>query len=113
MFGRNYRKATWTVFIWTFFFMWTGIDALNMYSNIIINKMNEPRIKEGKTILISAEVGSVLIGAVQFIGSILAYFTVYNFGRIPLLVWGHFVMGLLWGGIGICTMYEYNLIAMI
>jgi len=104
MFDKNYRKATWVVFIWTFFFMWAGIDALNMYSNVIISKMNEPRIKAGKSVFISAEVGSVLIGATQWIGSILAYFTVYNFGRVTLLVWGHLAMGLLWGGIGFCTM---------
>ena len=43
----------------------------------------------------------------------LAYFTVYNFGRVKLLVWGHLAMGLFWGGIGFSTMYEYNMIAMI
>lgn len=34
--GKNYKKGTWIIFIWSFFFMWTGIDALNMYSNVII-----------------------------------------------------------------------------
>lgn len=43
--------------------MWTGIDALNMYSNVIINRMNEPRIKAGQSIYITAEVGTVLVGA--------------------------------------------------
>jgi len=93
--------------------MWTGIDALNMYSNVIIDQMNAPRIKEGKSVYITAELGSVFVGASQFVGAILAYFTVYNFGRVTLLVWGHFAMGLLWAGIGFCTMYEYNLMAMI
>jgi hypothetical protein len=37
LFGKTYRKATWIIFIWTFFFNWTGIDSINMYSNIIIN----------------------------------------------------------------------------
>ena len=113
IFGKNYRKGTWIVLGWTFFFMWTGIDALNMYSNVIINRMNEPRIKAGESIYITAEFGTMMVGAMQFIGSILAYYTVYNFERVKLLVWGHILMGLLWGGIGFCTMYEYNVIALL
>jgi uncharacterized membrane protein (Fun14 family) len=93
--------------------VWTGIDALNIYSNIIINKMNLPRLKEGKAIIISAEVGSVIVGATQFIGAFLAYFTVRSFGRVTLLVWGHLIMGLLWLGVGLCTIYEYDLLAMV
>ena len=62
IFGENYMKGTWIVLGWTFFFMWTGIDALNMYSNVIINRMNEPRIKAGESILISAEFGTTMIG---------------------------------------------------
>jgi len=92
--------------------MWTGIDALNMYSNVIIAKMNAPRIAEHKKPFFSAEVGSVLIGVTQLLGSVLAYFTVSKFGRKPLLVWGHLIMGLLWLGIGFSTTYEWNVLAM-
>jgi hypothetical protein len=113
IFGRNHRKGTWVILGWTFFFMWTGIDALNMYSNVIINRMNEPRIKAGQSILITAEFGTTMIGAMQFIGSILAYYTVYNFERVKLLVWGHILMGVLWSGIGLSTMFEYNILALI
>ena len=49
----------------------------------------------------------------QFIGAPLAYFFVYNFGRITLLFWGHISMGLLWGAVGFCTLYDYNIIAII
>jgi len=75
--------------------------------------MNEPRIKAGESIYITAEFGSMMVGVMQFIGSILSYLTVYNFRRVNLLVWGHILMGLLWGGIGFCTMYEYNVIALL
>ena len=91
--------------------MWTGIDALNMYSNIIIVKMNEPRISEGKEPFFNAEVGSVLVGATQFVGSMLAYFSVSKFNRVTLLFWGHIAMGLLWLSVAISTRYEYNMLA--
>jgi len=74
--------------------------------------MNAPRVKAGKEPFFSAEVGSVLIGVTQLVGSILAYFTVSKYGRKPLLVWGHLIMGLLWVGIGFCTMGEWNVLAM-
>ena len=37
----RYRKATWIVVTLLFFNQFTGIDALNVYSNRMITKMNE------------------------------------------------------------------------
>jgi len=74
--------------------------------------MNKPRIDAGKDPFFSAEVGGVLIGVTQLVGSVLAYFTVSKFGRKPLLVWGHLIMGLLWLGIGFATMEHWNVLAM-
>lgn len=111
--SRKFRKATWVVFAWTFFYMWAGIDALNMYSNVIIVQMNAPRVKEGKSPFFSAEVGSVLVGVTQFVGGALAYFTVTKFGRVPLLVWGHLIMGIIWAAIGVATIYAYNFLAIL
>ena len=44
--------------------MWTGIDSINMYSNTIINQMNKDKLDKGEEIFITAEVGSVFIGAI-------------------------------------------------
>jgi SP family facilitated glucose transporter-like MFS transporter 1 len=111
MTDRKFRRGTWTMFFWTFFFMWTGIDALNMYSNVIIVKMNEPRIHAGKEPFFNAEVGSVLVGLTQFVGSLLAYFSVTKFNRITLLFWGHIAMGLLWFAVAMSNKYEWNMLA--
>lgn len=107
MCNRNYRKATWIVYIMTIFNQWTGIDALNLYSNRLLNQMNSGEQVSGK-LTISATAGTSLLGAMNFVGSVLAYFSVKNFGRVPVLFWCRIVMGGIHLTLAVFILYGYN-----
>lgn len=104
MFDPNYRRGTWTVLIMTVFNQWTGIDALNIYSNRLLTKMNENQV-EGQ-LMVSANTATIMFGLTNFLGSIAAFFTVHNFGRVKILIWARLVMGLLHLSFAICVLYE-------
>ena len=73
----------------------------------------DPNVDTQDRIRIPAKVGGALIGSMNFVGSLLGYFTVSNFGRVDCLYWCHWIMGLLWAGIGVCSLYDYNFLAVI
>lgn len=77
-----------------------------------MNKIDPGTDVSGR-IIIPAKVGGAMIGSMNLVGSLLGYFTVSNFGRIPILFWCRIAMTLLWSGIGICTLYDYNFLAVI
>ena len=112
MFHKNYRKATWIVYTMTIFNQWTGIDALNLYSNRLLNQMNQGEKASGK-LTMSANTGTSLLGAMNFVGSVLAYFSVRNFGRVPVLFWCRIVMGGIHISLAILILYGYNFWAVI
>ena len=53
----------------------------------------------------------MLIGSINFIGSLGAYFTVKNFGRVPVLYLCHFGMAITLVAMGVCARNEYNFAA--
>ena len=92
----------------TFFNQWTGIDALNMFSNRLLTKMND-----GSSSLISANFGTILFGFANFFGAVLAYFSVKNFGRVQVLLWSHLAMGIVQFTLAFCIMQDQNLVAVL
>ena len=96
------------------FNQWTGIDALNSSSHRLFVQMNEGVGAEGEdNLAMSARLGTVLLGLSNFVGALLAYFTVFNFDRVTCLFWGHVAMGLLHFGVSICILYEQNFVAVL
>lgn len=71
--------------------------------------MNE---SQGEGIYVSANVGTILIGSMNFIGALLAYFTVNNFGRVSVLIKSHFMMAAIHWVLAVCIIYEYNFAAL-
>ena len=92
----------------TFFNQWTGIDALNMFSNRLLTKMND-----GSDNVVSANFGTILFGFMNFFGAACAYFFVKSFGRVQVLLWAHLVMGITQIILAVCIIYEQNLFAII
>jgi len=113
VFGREYRRATWTIFVMATFNQWTGIDGLNTYSNRLFTKMNEDVVEGDGQLVMSARLGTVLLGLANFVGALLAYFTVFNFDRVKVLFWAHIGMGLIHLAVSFCILYEQNFFAVI
>ena len=86
---RDHRRSTWIVYMMTLFTIWTGVDALNMYSNRLLTKMNEESGDEDKGITVSPNLGTILFGLANMFGALLGFFSVHNFGRVRILVVGH------------------------
>ena len=107
LFSKAYRRSTWTVFVMTIFNQWTGIDALNIYSNRIINKMNEGQEDPA----ISATLATILFGLTGCTGGLAAYFTVGKSGRVKSLLWCHFLMSVMHFLLAVCIQNELNELA--
>ena len=63
----KYRKATWITFILGLFNQMTGLNAIMMYSNTMLNSLNSGTNK----FFLSASQGSFVIGIAGFIGALL------------------------------------------
>ena len=88
-FDKRLRSASWICFMLTFWFQWTGFDALNIYSNRILTKMNE----NSSDVIVSAKFGAILLCLMNFVGSGLSYVTTNRIGRVKILVVGQVLMG--------------------
>ena len=101
LFDRKYRSGTHIVFMLMSLMMWTGIDALNMFSNRILTKINGEQ-----EVAISANTATVIFGYVSLIASFFAFPVVKSFGRVPIMFWAHIVLGIIHCLVGICIIYN-------
>lgn len=88
MFNPMYRRGTWVAVILMVFHELAGSNAILLYSNIIIKKMNKDDPNA-----ISPRVGTYLVGIVNFLSSLCALYLIKKLKRRTLLVPGHVLMG--------------------
>ena len=85
--GDKYWKATWFCAFLVVFVQLTGVNAIMFYSNSILQKMET----DGKAVL-TPTLGTVLIGVINFVGSIFSFLPVKYLSRKFLFCVGEFVM---------------------
>jgi len=67
LFHEKYRKATWLTFILGLFNQMTGLNAIMMYSNNMLDNLNSGANK----FFLTPSQGTYVIGVAGFIGAIL------------------------------------------
>lgn len=85
MCSKNYRKATWVVFVTNLFVTGSGIDAILTYSTRLL--LNLQSATEGQ-FPVSPTLGTCLIGVSLFVTSLIPIFTLERFGRKSLMLFG-------------------------
>lgn len=102
----RYRRATWVNVGCMVFHELTGINVIMLYSSQMLAEMH----KSGKGL--SPRAGTYLIGAVNALSSLLSIVTVKTFPRKPLVVAGHFLIGLSYLLLAIFNSYQMNDLAL-
>ena len=101
LFGENYWRATWFCFGFSILNQLTGVNGVSWYSGAILKRMD----KNGGALL-SPKSGSMLIGIINFVGTIIAIFPVRRFGRKTLVLIGHATIATLLILVGLFSYYE-------
>ena len=91
LFGDRYRKATWICFVLTFFHQNTGLNAINMYSNTMIQKIND---ENPGSFPLSATQATYFVGVFGFIGALLGPLVINSLKRKNNFLYGHATMGI-------------------
>lgn len=91
VFGRKYRRATWTCFLVNTFNIYTGVDAVYTYATRLLINMDKA---SNGTFPISPMTGTWILGVVNMTFSLIAFFVIGTFGRRTLLVGGSLAMGI-------------------
>jgi SP family arabinose:H+ symporter-like MFS transporter len=102
MFHPTYRKATWIALILIIFHELTGINAILIYSNVMLKNMS----KDGSGL--SPRVGTCLIGTACFVFAVVSLYSVGRFKRRQLLWPGHLLMALCHILVGICAIFNMS-----
>ena len=82
--GEKYRRATWTCFIINAFNQLTGVNAVNIYANRLLEQIEE----EGGEFPLTPVQGTLVIGLSNATFSLIAIAIVANFGRRPIFIFG-------------------------
>ena len=64
-------------------------------------------------VVISATLATLLFGLTNFLGSIAAFLTVFNFKRTSVLIYCRLIMGVVHFALGMCIIYGYNFAAVL
>ena len=80
-------KATWICFVLTFFHQNTGLNALNMYSSTMIEKL-------GDKFPLSPKTATYFVGIFGFTGAAIAPCFTANLNRKTQFLYGHTTMGI-------------------
>ena len=99
--GEEYRYATWYCFVLTFFHQNTGLNAINIYSNTMIRKLNE----DGGFPLTPVQ-ATYFIGIFGFIGACLGPFVISRMKRKQNFLYGHSTMGISMITMGFLKIYK-------
>jgi len=90
--GRKYWRAALICFILNFFNQYTGVTPVLMYAGSLLEKFAEvakEASEDGASEFpISPTEGSMIIGLVSLIATIIAYFLIKHFGRKSLFLIG-------------------------
>ena len=103
--GRKYRRASWTCFILNSFNQQTGINAINVYANRLLEQMEE----EGGSFPLTPLQGTYIIGFSNALFAILAILIVTNFGRRPIYIFGQLIMSIFLFVCGLSVFYSWHM----
>ena len=103
LFDPYYRYCTFVICLLAFLCQATGINAINMYSQTIFEK-----IQEESSGGISPRMGNVLLMITQFVANLFVPFVGKLAGIKTIFVYGMFVMGVLLFLIGLFAMLNKN-----
>jgi len=78
---------------WSFQNQWTGIDAINIFSNRILTKMGAS----------NPTFGAMIIGSSNFFFSLLAYLPLKYFEKKTILWYSHLLMSVIWVGVAVAA----------
>ena len=107
--GRKYRKASWICFIINCFNQQSGINAINVYANRLLVKMQEG----GGEFPLTPRQGTYVIGAVNGLAALLAIWTITLQGRRPIFIQGQFFMAVWLFLCGLSVLEQWNMTAFI
>ena len=82
--GPKYRKGSWICLILHIFNQCSGINAINVYANRLLTKMEE----DGGEFPLTPLQGTYVVGFVNAISATLAVFIISLAGRRPILIIG-------------------------
>ena len=85
LFGRKYRRGTLVASAVALLLQFAGINVFNMYSNRLVTIINQKIEKDGQ---VSANVATQIVGVCSIVSALGAVYTVQNFGRRTLYLWG-------------------------
>ena len=105
LFDKDFRVSTHVCFMLMFFMMWSGIDAVNIYSNRILSKL-DPKY-------ISPNSATTLIGFMLIVGSIFALLIINRFGRVKILLFAHIAFGVIHLLLALCIIFNKYLATVI
>ena len=97
--SKKYAKASWYCVVIAFLHIFTGLDALTIFSNTMIRQM------EGFPL--TPTEGTYVIGIFNFIGAMIAPFIFPLMTRRFNLLYGHLTMGVCMMLIAIFTLYKF------
>ncbi|CDW82078.1 sugar transporter family protein [Stylonychia lemnae] len=102
--NKLYWRATWFCFTFALISQFSGVNGIIWYSGTILQRLQN----QGGSGTISPKLGSVLIGVVNFIGTVVAVIPLRYFGRKTLVLVGHLLMGTFMVLVGVFAYLEYS-----
>jgi hypothetical protein len=94
---KRYTKASWVNIFHIIFHELTGINSIMIFSNTILANITEGGL--------SPRMGTIAIGAINFVSAAFSFLVVRAYGRRPLLLIGHLGIAICHGLVGLLTIY--------
>ena len=107
--GKKYRRASWVCFVLNCFNQQSGINAINVYANRLLVKMEE----QGGSFPLTPRQGTYVIGAVNGLAALLALYTITLQGRRPIFIQGQFFMAVWLFLCGLSVLNAWNMTAFV
>ncbi len=86
-----------------------GINVILQYSNVILDNI----IGDDDTSGFSARTGTYMISLINLLAAALSVYTINNYGRRPLLLWGHSLMTVIHASIGIFIISGFDVLSLV
>ena len=103
--GKKYRKASWVCFFLNCFNQQSGINAINVYANRLLVRMQE----QGGGFPLSPLQGTYVIGGVNATAALIAIAMIGKIGRRPIFITGQFTMGVFLFFCGLSVLMQWNM----
>ena len=98
----EYKKATWTNFVYMIFHELAGNNVIQMYSHQMFLEMSQGGG------FVTPTTGTILLGVAHLIGSSSGIYVVPRVGRVLLLVLGHLGIAGCHAAVGVFNIYDKN-----